>query len=84
VALPAEKVRDPVLLFRFADFVLDTDRRELRRSPQLVAIAPQVFDLTRWRSNVSLVLRTALTFHAGPCGVRALGPGVLYSESSNC
>jgi TolB-like protein len=33
------------LLYRFADFVLDTDRRELRRGPQLVAMAPRVFDL---------------------------------------
>jgi len=33
------------LLYRFADFVLDTDRRELRRGPLLVAMAPQVFDL---------------------------------------
>jgi len=36
------------LLYRFADFVLDTDRRELRRGPQLVAIAPQVFDLLEY------------------------------------
>ena len=33
------------LLYRFADFALDTDRRELRRGAQPVAIAPQVFDL---------------------------------------
>jgi TolB-like protein/tetratricopeptide (TPR) repeat protein len=36
------------LLYRFADFVLDTDRRELRRGLQLVAIAPQVFDLLEY------------------------------------
>jgi DNA-binding winged helix-turn-helix (wHTH) protein len=36
------------LLYRFADFALDTDRRELRRGPQLVAIAPQVFDLLEY------------------------------------
>jgi TolB-like protein len=31
--------------FIFADYVLDTDRRELRRGPDLVAVAPQAFDL---------------------------------------
>ncbi len=29
----------------FADFVLDTDRRELRRSSELIAVEPQVYDL---------------------------------------
>jgi TolB-like protein len=33
------------LLYRFNDFVLDTNRRELRRGEQLVAVEPQVFDL---------------------------------------
>ena len=36
------------MFYRFADFALDTDRRELRRGPQLVAIAPQVFDLLEY------------------------------------
>jgi TolB-like protein len=36
---------DGDLLYRFADFALDTDRRELRRGAQPVATAPQVFDL---------------------------------------
>jgi DNA-binding winged helix-turn-helix (wHTH) protein len=31
--------------YLFEDYVLDTDRRELRRGTALVAIAPQVFDL---------------------------------------
>jgi TolB-like protein len=31
--------------FVFADFVLDTDRRELRRSSELIAVEPQVYDL---------------------------------------
>jgi len=31
--------------FAFEDFVLDTDRRELRRAEAFVAIQPQVFDL---------------------------------------
>jgi TolB-like protein len=33
------------LLYRFEDFTLDTDRRELRQGDTLVAIEPQVFDL---------------------------------------
>jgi DNA-binding winged helix-turn-helix (wHTH) protein len=33
------------LLFRFEDFSLDTDRRELRRGGDLVSVEPQVFDL---------------------------------------
>jgi len=31
--------------FQFADHLLDTDRRELRRGPEPVAVEPQVFDL---------------------------------------
>ena len=31
--------------FRFEDFVLDPERRELRRADTLVALEPQVFDL---------------------------------------
>jgi DNA-binding winged helix-turn-helix (wHTH) protein len=31
--------------FSFGDHVLDTDRRELRRGGELVALEPQVFDL---------------------------------------
>jgi adenylate cyclase len=33
------------LRFQFEDYVLDTDRRELRRGTELVPIAPRVFDL---------------------------------------
>jgi DNA-binding winged helix-turn-helix (wHTH) protein/pimeloyl-ACP methyl ester carboxylesterase len=33
------------LLFKFEDCSLDTDRRELRRGPDLVALEPQVFDI---------------------------------------
>jgi TolB-like protein/cytochrome c-type biogenesis protein CcmH/NrfG len=31
--------------FHFENHILDTDRRELRRGPELVAVEPQVFDL---------------------------------------
>jgi DNA-binding response OmpR family regulator len=37
-----------ILLYRFADFVLDMERRELRRRPQLVAVTPQAFDLLEY------------------------------------
>ena len=33
------------MLYLFEDFVLDTDRRELRRGADVVAVAPQVFDV---------------------------------------
>jgi len=33
------------LLYVFEDFVLDTDKRELRRGTDVVSVAPQVFDL---------------------------------------
>jgi DNA-binding winged helix-turn-helix (wHTH) protein len=36
------------LSFAFEDFVLDPDRRELRRSGALVAVEPQVFDLINY------------------------------------
>ncbi len=36
------------MLYRFEDFVLDTDRRELSRGGTLVSVAPQVFDLIEY------------------------------------
>ena len=36
------------MAFRFEDFVLDVDRRELRRANTLVVIEPQVFDLIEY------------------------------------
>jgi TolB-like protein len=36
------------LTFQFEDFVLDPDRRELRRAGMLVAVEPQVFDLINY------------------------------------
>jgi len=35
----------PILQFSFSDQILDVDRRELRRSGELIALEPQVFDL---------------------------------------
>ena len=37
-----------MVLFLFEDYSLDTDRRELRRGTDLVAVEPQVFDLLRY------------------------------------
>ena len=36
---------DTGVQFLFADHVLDTERRELRRGPELIALEPQVLDL---------------------------------------
>jgi DNA-binding winged helix-turn-helix (wHTH) protein len=36
------------VLFLFEDYSVDTDRRELRRGPDLVAVEPQVFDLLQY------------------------------------
>ena len=48
--------------FRFEDFVLDPERRELRRAEALVALEPQVFDvltyLVRHRDRVVTPART--------------------------
>jgi hypothetical protein len=38
-------VRDTNVQFLFADHTLDTDRRELRRGSEAIAMEPQVFDL---------------------------------------
>jgi TolB-like protein len=40
--------QDRSLPFHFEDFVLDPDRRELRRAGALVAVEPQVFDLINY------------------------------------
>jgi TolB-like protein len=37
--------REPGVAFQFEDFLLDPERRELRRGDDLVALEPQVFDL---------------------------------------
>ena len=39
----------PTVQFLFADHALDSDRRELRRGAELIAIEPQVFDLLVYR-----------------------------------
>jgi DNA-binding winged helix-turn-helix (wHTH) protein len=37
--------REPKVRFSFEDYVLDTERRELRRGAALLSMEPQVFDL---------------------------------------
>ena len=45
--------------FQFEDFVLDPERRELRRAGMLVAVEPQVFDLINYLiRNRDVVTRT--------------------------
>jgi DNA-binding winged helix-turn-helix (wHTH) protein len=41
----SRSVRTTNLLFRFENYQLDGDRRELRRNGQLVELEPKVFDL---------------------------------------
>ena len=36
------------MLYSFEDFTLDTARRELRRSGEMIALQPQVFDLLEY------------------------------------
>jgi TolB-like protein/tetratricopeptide (TPR) repeat protein len=50
------------LLFRFDEFVLDTDRRELRRGTNAVAVEPQVFDVLEFliRARDKVVSRDEL------------------------
>jgi TolB-like protein len=43
--LSARQARNDSLRYLFDDFLLDTDRRELRRGADVVPTAPQVFDL---------------------------------------
>jgi TolB-like protein len=64
------------LLYRFADFVLDTDRRELRRGPELVDIAPQVFDLLEYliKNRHRVVSKDAL--------IAAIWDGRIVSETA--
>jgi len=46
VISPAEDLKGRALLsFQFEDFVLDAERRELRRAGDLIAVEPQVFDM---------------------------------------
>lgn len=41
------------LRFPFEDYVLDTERRELRRGTELVPLAPRVFDLLDYLTAIA-------------------------------
>ena len=41
-------VQDVSVQFHFGDYVLDTDRRELRRGSEPIAVEPQVLDLLNY------------------------------------
>jgi TolB-like protein len=68
--------RRPVLPFRFDDFVLDPDRRELRRGGSLIAVEPQVFDVLELliRARDRVVSRDDL--------LRAVWHGRIVSEAT--
>jgi pimeloyl-ACP methyl ester carboxylesterase/DNA-binding winged helix-turn-helix (wHTH) protein len=68
------------LIFRFNDFSLDTDRRELRRGNDLVATEPQVFDLIVYlvRNRERVVTKDDLI--AGVWGGRIVSESTLTSR----
>jgi adenylate cyclase len=64
------------LLYSFETYTLDTDRRELRRATDLIAVEPQVFDLLEYliRSRDRVVSRDDL--------IRSIWGGRTVSESA--
>ena len=55
--------------FLFTDYTLDTDRRELRRGSQPIAVEPQVFDLLGAFSTPYRAQQGAMRHHfAGMAG----------------
>jgi pimeloyl-ACP methyl ester carboxylesterase/DNA-binding winged helix-turn-helix (wHTH) protein len=68
------------VLFRFGDYSLDTDRRELARGGALVAVEPQVFDLLIYliRNRERVVSKDDLL--AGVWGGRIVSESTLTSR----
>ena len=68
------------MLFRFGEYSLDTDRRELARSGGLVAVEPQVFDLLVYliRNRERVVSKDDLL--AGVWGGRIVSESTLTSR----
>jgi TolB-like protein/Flp pilus assembly protein TadD len=64
------------LLYRFGDYALDTDRRELRRGARLVSVEPQVFDILSYliRNRERVVSRDDL--------IASIWAGRIVSESA--
>src|ERR1051325_2807964 len=67
---------EPAMLFFFDGYVLDSDRRELRRGSELIAIEPQVFDVLEYlvRHRERVVSRDDL--------ISAVWQGRIVSEST--
>jgi len=63
------------VLYSFEDYVLDTDRRELRRGTNLVAVEPQVFDLLEY------VIRNRQRVASKDDLIAAVWSGRIVSES---
>jgi hypothetical protein len=65
------------MIYRFADCVLDTGRRELRRAGQVVPLEPQVFDILEL-SVVPVPANPQALAVAKPLGIPAIAamPGV--------
>ncbi len=64
------------MLFAFEDYCLDADRRELKRSAELIAIGPKVFDLLLYlvQNREQVVTRDDL--------LQAVWDGRIVSEST--
>ena len=71
------------MIYDFEDFSLDTDRRELRRANNLVAIEPQVFDLLLFliRNRTRVVSKDDLI--ADVWNGRIVSESALYSRITN-
>ena len=56
------------MIYEFDAYILDIDRRELRRAGQLLAIEPQVFDLLAYlvRHRDRVVTKQELAEHIWP------------------
>jgi TolB-like protein len=68
------------LIYRFENFALDTDRRELRRPDGLIAVEPQVFDLIEFlvRNRERVVSKEDLI--TGVWGGRVVSDSTLSSR----
>ena len=64
------------MLLLFADHMLDTDRRELRRGSEPIAVEPQVFDLllTLCRIATASSARTISSLRSGAAGLCRIRP----------
>lgn len=68
------------MIYRFEDFTLDTDRRELRRGPAVLSIEPQVFDLLHYLVEHRDRLVTKDDLMSGVWGGRVVSESTLSSR----